>query len=1316
MGSGCIHRISQEWRDLDKRKVGIALRVVIALLLVLALITWPIGKGQGVPKLSGALQRLLELRALGLSAAQAYATTQGVQISGDEERLTVVVEAARDIADLLRVHGGQLLAKYKGLWQVNLPLRNLPLLASAAPVSYIRLPQAAIISEFRVEARSLIQSTSGSAGEASGGPIVSEGVALLHADAYHQQGIRGQGVRVGIIDLGFAELDRIIQQGELPQNVVAWNCLGSTTLQTEPPCCRQVSPAELSAASRGEVHGTAVAEIVHDMAPDAELHLFLISTEVELGQAVTQAIDRGVRVINHSIVWFNDGSFYDGRGFIGDIAHTARQNGIFWVNAAGNFAQSHYEGAFYDTNNDQFHDEDIELEIAPGEGFDALLTWDAWPRTNEDFDLFLERGQRQEASSINRQNGTEPSERIIFTSLEGGRYRLRIKWVGEGAPPQDRRMELFINPPEIRVSPRVAESSLPEPANSDTAFAVGAVRASYWEEGRLEPFSSQGPTNDGRLKPDLVAPDCVRTLTYEGLPTEEICGMAGEFPGTSAAAPHVAGMATLLLSENPERSVTDLEGLLKERARPVLGGNPNWFGAGLADLITVHPGPDLVVTEAHAEPAAVNPGEQVTIHARIRNSGDVGVGPFWVALWREREEGLTKVELATQRVRDGLGAGAECEIALRWSVPEEEPIGELWVVVVVDPYGDVREGDETNNRYKVPIQVQRRVLDKKPPVIRGIPSPEPNVHGWNNGDVTITLTAEDEQGGSGIAAIYYELSGQQVEIGASRLQLSEGGRVATYELIFSAEGVHQLEFWAEDNAGNESQHDTLTVKIDKVPPLVRILLDPSSPDGREGWYTQPVKVKYECSDTRSGLDPRTPCPPETTLTDDGTHELTVTVKDQAGNSASDAKTVKLDRTPPQINCQPPDATRWYREDVSVPCTARDTTSGLANPADANFTLVAHGEGRAVLTETRTVADRAGNTATAGPFTCQIDKTPPEIQGNRSPGPNSYGWNNTDVTVRFSCSDALSGIASCTPEQTISREGSGQSVTGEAIDKAGNHASMTVSDINIDKTKPSITISPNSGSFTGSVSGGWRATDSLSGLESCEVRINSNFYSNSCEGSFALDSGEHRVDVSARDRAENSNSDYRTYTVRISPLPDLILKSLVASEFAERECCRVTFHARIENQGDAPAGSFEVSFLLDGKEFYSGKVAGLAAGEQVSVLTGGIGFKKGQYTLTINIDAKGSVSESNEQNNKSDWTLEVQIGERELDEECFNSCVDRCNEEWYECEGRCWWESETQEEYEQCVKRCDEEWEVCVKSCKDECTIPPCTILLRPKER
>jgi hypothetical protein len=101
--------------------------------------------------------------------------------------------------------------------------------------------------------------------------------------------------------------------------------------------------------------------------------------------------------------------------------------------------------------------------------------------------------------------------------------------------------------------------------------AVGAVN--YLTPAVIEPYSSRGPTLDGRIKPDLVAVDCVDTT------------VAATFCGTSQAAPFTTGAAALLLEADPTLSPPALATMLKQRAAPL--GTPvpnNTFGHGLLSL------------------------------------------------------------------------------------------------------------------------------------------------------------------------------------------------------------------------------------------------------------------------------------------------------------------------------------------------------------------------------------------------------------------------------------------------------------------------------------------------------------------------------------------------------------------------------------------------------------------------------------------------------------------------------------------------------------------------------------------------------------
>jgi hypothetical protein len=116
---------------------------------------------------------------------------------------------------------------------------------------------------------------------------------------------------------------------------------------------------------------------------------------------------------------------------------------------------------------------------------------------------------------------------------------------------------------------------------------------------------------------------------------------------------------------------------------------------------------------------------------------------------------------------------------------------------------------------------------------------------------------------------------------------------------------------------------------------------------------------------------------------------------------------------------------------------------------------------------------------------ETDTTAPVITASAAPAPNANGWNNTDVTVTFSCNDNAggSGVGTVSLPVTVSTEGMNQSVTGTCTDNAGNSSSTTKSGINIDKTLPSVTFAGNAGTYTvdGTVSITCAAADSLSGI-------------------------------------------------------------------------------------------------------------------------------------------------------------------------------------------------------------------------------------------
>jgi len=162
----------------------------------------------------------------------------------------------------------------------------------------------------------------------------------------------------------------------------------------------------------------------------------------------------------------------------------------------------------------------------------------------------------------------------------------------------------------------------------------------------------------------------------------------------------------------------------------------------------------------------------------------------------------------------------------------------------------------------------------------------------------------------------------------------------------------------------------------------------------------------------------------------------------------------------------------------------------------------------------------------------VDDTPPTITGAVAPAPNAAGWNKSDPTVTFTCSDATSGIASCTEPVTVTAETSAQVILGTATDKAGNTATAPVT-VKLDKTPPTLSItSPANGAnlFLSTVTFSGSAADTLSGLANIICNgapgtVNGNSFS--CN--VTLTPGANSINVIATDVAGNTSASSRTLT-------------------------------------------------------------------------------------------------------------------------------------------------------------------------------------------
>ena len=420
-------------------------------------------------------------------------------------------------------------------------------------------------------------------------PIVSEGVKVIGADKWQNAGYKGQGIKIGVLDQGFDGY-RDLEGRELPFGV---------TVQSFVP--------GFDVDKTGVSHGTAVAEVIHDVAPDAELYLaYYDGGDVGMGNAVQWLIDQKVQIISHSAGGL--AAPLDGTGRDADLVKLATDNGILWVNSAGNNGTQHYRGTYTDTDNDQVH------EFAPGKtllGFQAdpdgtsqiVLTWNDWEEGGtQALELYLldQDGNVIASSRNSRDNNHPPVQQIVYKFDDARTYYLAIHGVNVTQPIT---LNLFVHQtPLLEMADPVG--SLATPGDAVDALTVGAVN---WHNDQLEAFSSQGPTTDGRIKPDLVGPDGVSNAMYA----------PQGFYGTSAAAPHIAGAAALVMSAYPQATAQDVRAFLINNAIDLdVPGVDNETGAGLLVLADPPPQPTPIPPTVTPQPGAPTFTPQPTATAR----------------------------------------------------------------------------------------------------------------------------------------------------------------------------------------------------------------------------------------------------------------------------------------------------------------------------------------------------------------------------------------------------------------------------------------------------------------------------------------------------------------------------------------------------------------------------------------------------------------------------------------------------------------------------------------------------------------------------
>ena len=424
------------------------------------------------------------------------------------------------------------------------------------------------------------------------GRVVTEGDGILRADLVRNlSGLTGKGVRVGVISDGADSWRSASASGDLPGSL-------------------QINP---NVSRRGD-EGTALLEIVHDLAPDAELAFSGATSSLVMAEAILwlannafggEGVDIIVDDLNVKDAFFEDGP-------VAQAAQDAVDGGVVFVSAAGNDARRHYEADFVDAG-DGFHafdgDRDTSLRVF-GASAGAILQWnDPFGASGNDYDMYMcPSGLRPvkfnlqnricRASDRVQDGDDDPVEGVILLDSSGFTDIYIRKFSGD-----DRRLELFLEYQFGTIMEHgVLEGSVIAQPAAAGVLAVGAIPADDPGNDDAQSFSDRGPSifidpddNEktvSRNKPDVMGIDSV-LITGAGGFGLPLSGDRGSFfPGTSAAAPHVAGIAALVMEAqrlaDPDMTKKEVADAVAQTIRDTAFdlGDPGYdgtFGYGRAD-------------------------------------------------------------------------------------------------------------------------------------------------------------------------------------------------------------------------------------------------------------------------------------------------------------------------------------------------------------------------------------------------------------------------------------------------------------------------------------------------------------------------------------------------------------------------------------------------------------------------------------------------------------------------------------------------------------------------------------------------------------
>ncbi|MGA2257538.1 MAG: S8 family serine peptidase, partial [Thermoguttaceae bacterium] len=428
----------------------------------------------------------------------------------------------------------------------------------------------------------------------------------------------GAGIRVGVLsdsfnDLGGAAADE--KDGALPP-------------------AADIDVIE-DLASGGTDEGRAMMQIIHDIAPGADLAFYTaFDSEQDFANGILALAAAGCKVIVDDVSYYDEPFFQN--GVVAQAIQTVEAEGVTYITAAGNDASNGYQAAWTSisgtyhgtklTDAESFGGSLVQTVTinTEGTGYDVplLLEWNqAYGHATSDLEILVFNSHGQLIGTATNASDGEPTNPWVeFDFSQTGTYYVAIENLSRSNPSLIKEILEGDGLPATFGVDNVG--TVYGHAMTPGAITAGAVSTADTPAFGVNPPTSESYSSSGAGTELLFAnngtalssPDVLSPVAVSGVDdiNTTVSGGLSDFFGTSAAAASIAGVAALILSANPNLTPAEVDQILQASALAM--ANPAVSGAGLVQA-------DVAVADADVDYISVSSGQTLNIA-----SGDTGLG------------------------------------------------------------------------------------------------------------------------------------------------------------------------------------------------------------------------------------------------------------------------------------------------------------------------------------------------------------------------------------------------------------------------------------------------------------------------------------------------------------------------------------------------------------------------------------------------------------------------------------------------------------------------------------------------------------------